>query len=103
MLSDGGRSAATNLSCINYAHQAKVDLRDHGLIITIIITTRPKPATPQPAWTSRPLRSWELARGDSLSSVSLSPRESRNAVSKEGGTPESEEIEIEGIEIEEVD
>ena len=49
MLSDGGRDAATNLSCINYAHQAKVDLRDHGLIITIIITiiiiinNRPKP------------------------------------------------------------
>ena len=50
MLSDGGRDAATNLSCINYAHQAKVDLRDHRIIITIIITiiiiinNRPKPA-----------------------------------------------------------
>ena len=42
MLSDGGRDAATNLSCINYAHQAKVDLRDHRLII-IIINNRPKP------------------------------------------------------------
>ena len=33
MLSDGGRDAATNLSCINYAHQAKIDqhLHDHYL------------------------------------------------------------------------
>ena len=50
MLSDGGRDAATNLWCINYAHEAKVDLCDHRIIIIIITTTiiiiltRPKPA-----------------------------------------------------------